>query len=100
MNDIEEFIENFKFMYKLELEQVFTEGNCYYFAVILRERFKGCIYYLPIENHFLCKINEEYYDITGKVKPVESPVDWEELEQQDEAHYKRIERDCILKLKR
>ena len=98
MNEVETFIDNFKSQYKDEIEVVFTEGNCYYFAVILRERFKGTIYYLPIENHFICRIDGLYYDIKGLVKLDETPIDWEELEQQDAAHYKRIVRDCITKL--
>lgn len=98
MNEVEQFISNFKFDYKEEIEVVFTEGNCYYFAVILRERFNGTIYYLPIDNHFVCKIADDFYDITGKLTLSESPVNWEDLEQQDSAHYKRIVRDCIMKL--
>ncbi len=98
MNEVEQFIDNFKSDYKEEIELVFTEGNCYYFAVILRERFNGTIYYLPIDNHFVCKIDADFYDITGKLTLSESPVNWEDLEQQDAAHYKRIVRDCIMKL--
>lgn len=95
MNRIETFIDKFKFIYKQELEYVFTSGNCYYFAVILKEHFNGEIYYLPIENHFICKIDKEYYDITGKAKFNEKPYKWSELETYDNLLYRRIIRDCI-----
>ena len=95
MNNIEKWIKKFKFVYAEELEIVFTEGNCYYFAVILREHFGGEIYYLPIENHFICKIKENFYDITGKVIPEEEPVCWTTYKDIDELEYNRVIRDCI-----
>lgn len=48
---IEEFINKFKFKYSEELEYIFTSGNCYYFAVILKDRFCGDIYYLHVNYH-------------------------------------------------
>ena len=93
--EIEQWIKKFKFIYSDELEYVFTRGNCYYFAVILREHFGGEIYYLPIENHFIGKINENFYDITGKVIPEEEPVCWATFKDIDELEYNRIIRDCI-----
>ena len=55
MDKVISFINKFKFAYKGELEFVFTNGNCYYFAVILKERFGGEIYYLPIDNHLFVR---------------------------------------------
>lgn len=95
MNKVERFIDKFKFCHAKELEEVFTKGNCYYFAVILKDRFDGDIYYLPIDNHFICKIEDKYYDITGKVKPTEIPIPWIIYKKKDEAEAKRIIRDCI-----
>ena len=92
---IEDFIRKFKFKYNSELEYIFTSGNCYYFALILRDRFNGEIYYLPIENHFICKIDNGFYDITGKIEPKEHPYKWSTFKYEDEALYKRIVRDCI-----
>lgn len=93
MDKVISFINKFKFAYKGELEFVFTSGNCYYFAVILKERFGGEIYYLPIDNHFVCKIDKEYYDITGKAGFNEKPYKWDNYP--DELEKKRIIRDCI-----
>jgi hypothetical protein len=95
MNEILEFIKKFKFKYSKELVEVFTSGNCYYFAVILKDRFNGEIYYLPIENHFVCKIDKDYYDITGFAPMNESPIKWTTYKNEDEKHYNRIVRDCI-----
>lgn len=93
---IETFIDNFKFKYSKQLIEVFTTGNCYYFAVILKERFNGEIFYLPIANHFICKIdNNNYYDITGKAVMNEKPIKWSEYKNVDAKNYKRIMRDCI-----
>lgn len=95
MNKIEDFISKFKFIYFNELEAVFTRGNCYFFALILKEQFNGEICYLPIENHFICKIDNEYYDITGKRGFNEKVYKWAEYKDFDEKQYNRIVRDCI-----
>lgn len=99
MNDVELFIDRFKFSkessVRKSLEYAFTSGNCYYFALILKERFGGQIYYLPIANHFICKIENEYYDITGKASMNESPILWTEYMTYDKIASSRIIRDCI-----
>ena len=95
MDNIEKFIKKFKFCHANEVEDLFMHGNCYYFAVILKENFNGEIYYLPVENHFICKIDKEYYDITGKAKFSEPPYKWKDFKNFDELLYKRIVRDCI-----
>lgn len=93
-NRIEEFIRKFKFKYSDELEEVFTSGNCYYFALILKEKFSGEIYYLPIDNHFICRVMSSYYDITGRIEPTEHPVKWSDFKS-DKTWRRRIIRDCI-----
>jgi len=93
-NRIEDFIKKFKFKYGKELEEVFTTGNCYYFALILKDRFAGDICYLPVENHFICKIANSYYDITGQIEPKEHPVKWTDFKE-DMTWRRRIIRDCI-----
>lgn len=94
-SEVESWIKKFKFVDADNLEAVFTSGNCYYFAVILNEHFGGEIYYLPIANHFVCKINENFYDITGKVIPDEKPICWADYKKYDELEYNRIVRDCL-----
>lgn len=95
MSDILDFIDKFKFKHREELEMVFMNGNCYYFAVILRERFNGDIYYLPILNHFVCKIGDLYYDVTGITTIDELPYKWDSFAEYDDIQHKRIIEDCV-----
>jgi len=67
---IDEFINKFK-LYDTEdrvLIKTFTLGFCYYFSVMLNERYKsGEIMYLAIENHFVYKYQDKLWDIRGDV---------------------------------
>ena len=81
----EEFIEDFtsklfevnkvlRFIKRLQNEgtiKIFTEGCCYWFAVILDKRFNigfgDNIMIDYVANHFGCKIDNKVYDITGDV---------------------------------
>jgi hypothetical protein len=80
-----------------------TSGNCYYFAVILRERFAdyddGWIMYEPIDGHFLFKYDGNYYDHTGVVNLREEQKQkvfyFDDLKQIDRLLYDIIVRDCI-----
>ena len=99
-NHVLTFIDKFKFRHGKELEDIFMSGNCYYFALILKERFYGTIYYLPIANHFVCKIDKDYYDITGKAAMQETPYRWDEYCITNKKHAARVTRDCIKLLSR
>lgn len=60
-----EFISEFK---KFDsVEETFLNGFCYYFALILQHRFGGEVLYDPIVGHFVVRIGNAYYDITGDV---------------------------------
>ena len=73
------------------------DGNCYYFAIILKERFSGHIYYDQVNCHFITEINDKFYDWTGIIKPnINNLMNWEELKSIDPSYYNRIQRDCIL----
>lgn len=70
-------------------------GNCYFFSVILRERFpNGQIIYEPVDGHFLYKVKNNCYDFLGKHPIPEYYYIWDELEQLEPYIYKRIKRDC------
>lgn len=75
-----------------------TTGNCYWFAVILKERFSGEIYYDTIAGHFCTKVGESFFDFHGEYHPedLEATVKWSEFENYDSSQYKRVIRDCIL----
>jgi len=92
MNCVEEFIKR-----RFPTDCSWTTGNCYYFAVILKDRFNGTLYYDPIIGHFLCKIDSNFYDYTGKVEIDESILyNWNCYKEQDELNYQHIVRDCCM----
>lgn len=71
-------------------------GNCYYFALILHDRFPGSsIYYNPIDGHFVTKVGNNYYDWHGIYIHTNNLIEWEKYKEQDLAHYFRIKRDVI-----
>lgn len=101
-NEVLDFINGFKEMHPLEIEDVFSNGYCYWFAMILSSRFgviDSSIYYLPIRNHFITKIGNKFYDITGEIIPDEETYEWTTYKIFDSLDYGRIKRDCILKEK-
>jgi hypothetical protein len=45
-------------------------GNCYYFAVILAERFRKyepVLYYDTVDGHFICRVNNIFYDCSDVI---------------------------------
>ena len=110
--EIIDFIENFKCRGGIEnkqsIEAFFLEGNCYWFARILKCRFpQGKILYDVLHNHFLFYggntldiKNNGIFDIRGDITEAYlswvldgTVVDWDLYH--DETHRKRIWRDCI-----
>lgn len=100
MNEVLEFIQDFKKENPVVIEKLFFEGYCYYFSVILIERFGGEMWYLEIANHFITKIDGQFYDIKGLVILPEKPALWTDFKVLDESHTRRIIRDCIKKKRR
>lgn len=77
------FINGFKTLnYTDSIEYTFLRGYCYWFAVILFERFKNeyqCeIWFDPEWIHFATRIDYELYDITGEVQFTNDFVPWEQ----------------------
>ena len=102
MDEVERFINKFKFLEPSVAEDLFLYGDCYYFAVILQERFKHIynviIKYLEIDNHFVTEINGRLYDIRGDITDIvekKQLMNWDDMEEYDELLYKIIIRDCI-----
>lgn len=74
-----------------------TDGNCYYFAIILKDRFpEGEMYYDVIYGHFVFKYQNEYYDWNGAVRSIGYLVEWDKFEEYDFLQKERIIKDCIL----
>lgn len=93
MDEVLEFINR-----RFKNDCNWTNGNCYFFAVILKSRFpEGEIFYEEISGHFVLKYNNQFYDWTGIHKSTKaSYVSWEEFDKYDLSLKKRIVRDCIM----
>lgn len=90
--EITEFIKR-----RFPQDSNWCNGNCYWFSVILHNRFPQYdIYLFPIENHFMIGDGKEFYDWQG-LRPyiTETPILWDKVKEYDEAYYNRIVRDCI-----
>lgn len=75
----------------------FCFGCCYWFALILSERFKkdsAVIMYDEVENHFGVMVHGVVYDITGDVTNDYNWIPWSSLD--DDLLRSRIIRDCIM----
>ena len=72
------FINTFKETNPKFIEEMFTNGLCYWFATILEQQFNGRKVYNCIEGHFITEIENHLYDIRGNVdkeydKPISNP---------------------------
>lgn len=73
-----------------------TNGNCYLFAVLLREAFPdGTIVYDPIKGHFLYKYHDWFYDYKGLQAEPAVWYEWEPHKYEDPYHYQHVMRDCL-----
>lgn len=72
-----------------------TNGNCYFFSLILKSVFGGEIYYDVIFGHFVTKIDRNYYDWAGKTEKYGLLVKWDKFDDYDSLMKERIIRDCI-----
>lgn len=92
-------VNDFIFQFE-ESQGMFLNGMCYYFALILRERFGGEICYAPIDNHFIARIDGRLYDASGDVTDLYTVyVPWDEYIDIDPIHADRIIKSCILKVR-
>lgn len=95
-NDILNFIRFFS-----GSEDVFLYGCCYWFAFILSSRFGGEIWLDVINNHFITKIDDEFYDVSGVVDMSDRKVIYrypDQVKEYDELFFSRIVRDCVMKV--
>lgn len=88
--DVEEFTAK-----RFDIDCKWLSGNCYYFALILKERFGGEIYYDPIEGHFFLKTFIGNFDYNGSYTP-NSEIKLESIKEKDPLWYNRLLEDCIL----
>lgn len=92
-NKILDFIHH-----RFPIDCKWLNGNCYYFALILKNRFNGIIFYDVIDGHFITEIDGLKYDWSGVVKEDNNHIyiEWDKFEEYDELQKQRIIRDCIL----
>lgn len=71
-------------------------GNCFWFALILKTRFhNGAIWYEPVDGHFIFKYDDCFYDWTG-IYTGDTSRAFEFTKDYDPTLYERLIRDCIL----
>ena len=81
---------------RFPLDSHWLDGNCYYFALILHDRFPDLrIYYDTVWGHFVVGDGTHFYDWTGECQDGYVYILWDEMEKFDEAQYKRIVKYCI-----
>lgn len=84
---------------RFKIDCKWTDGNCYYFAVILKDRFpEGKIFYDVIWGHFIFEYLGRFYDWTG-IKDydghLESLIEWDNFNKYDSLQRQRIVQDCL-----
>ena len=79
-------------------DNMWTSGNCFYFASILKARFpSGKIYYDVIYGHFVFEHEGCLYDWNGVYcKDDDFLVEWDKFDEYDSIQKKIIIRDCIM----
>ena len=94
MKEIKEFIKR-----RFPRDNMWMNGNCYWFARILVDRFPQLdIYYLPIRGHFVASDGKIYYDWIGahtQYSLEEEPIKLSVIRTIDPLWYDRLVRDCI-----
>lgn len=101
MDEILKFIQRFPINDE-DVDQ-WMGHNDYYFAHILKMRFKGEIWYDLVDCHFLFRYFDEFYDWTGwrneynlnKPETMNNMMKWSELKKFDSSRAARIKRDVI-----
>lgn len=89
-NDILNFIKYFK-----DGKEMFLYGRCYWFAVILKERFSGTIMYDPVMNHWATSIGDiGLFDASGLISD-KGFVIWDTYKLEDKLHTERLIAQCI-----
>jgi hypothetical protein len=92
MDKVEEFIHR-----RFKTDCNWTGGNCYYFALILKDRFpKGKIVYEVIDGHFMLLYRGHLYDFKGKHEKKGKFVDWETFDEYDANIKRKVIKGCLM----
>lgn len=63
--EVEKFIQTIRDSF-IGSQQVYTEGSCYHFYLILKQVFPEAKAYYDAD-HIITKIGDKFYDITGEI---------------------------------
>lgn len=102
--EVLEFIKHFYGKDPNFAKNLFSYGQCFWFAHILRDRFylskgKTALYYNQVLNHFACRIGNYLYDINGAMQLCSSGwMPWDEYTKIEPDDSRRVYRDCIYQL--
>ena len=77
MDKVEKFISTVRDSF-IGSQQVYTEGSCYHFYLILKEVFPTAKCYYD-QDHVITKIGNEFYDITGKISGIKESCEYTDL---------------------
>lgn len=96
-----DFIKNFQNEGTIK---TFTEGCCYWFAIILCERFEmsgsmTSIAFNQITGHFAAIIDGNMYDINGEIPQSDEWTQWDKWLKDEPVYGEIVIRDCIYKYK-
>lgn len=97
-DEIIAFIKSFKYVFEEEIEHSFSYGNCYYFCIILCDRFRYInpeIYFNPIHVHFATCIGNRLYDIKGGFPFTDGWISWNEFVQIHPTESIKIMNQCV-----
>lgn len=75
--NVEEFISTIRDSF-IGSQQVYTEGSCYHFYLILKQVFPNAEAYYDLD-HVITKISDKYYDITGEIRRDATSTQYERL---------------------
>lgn len=102
--EVLEFIKHFYGKDPNFAKNLFSYGQCFWFAHILKDRFyiskgKTALYYNPVLNHFTCRIGDYLYDINGAMQFCPTGwVPWDEYINFEPDDALRVYRDCVFQV--
>jgi hypothetical protein len=91
MDTVIEFINR-----RFKIDCHWLDGNCYYFALILSDRFPGgIICYDVIYGHFVYFYEGKYYDWSGEIQPEGHLVEWSKFDEYDSLQKYHVIEGCL-----
>ena len=92
------FIEQITIKYPKEIKDVFSNGYCFWFAIILRERFHGEIWFNSSLVHFATCIEDRLFDVNGMIDDTYGWMPWTEFQERNHYEAQQVIRTVIKKV--